>query len=365
MSARKTSRGKLWIGRFIIFLFYVVLLELVLRGIGYQPGFYGDSVRDYISFKPVDTLILDRFFYTDSEAITKANYTEQELFDYDSTIQINSDGFRDHEFELVDRDKTTVLLIGDSFCWGGSARPLDHSFADLLEDFDYEVYNTGIPGTGPAQYLLVAQKFVPRLKPDKVVVVFYMANDVMYRDIPAKPNASNYHLTNAGWLDAYIDGDYLATPQECYEYFLKRFSIPELESHFNRLMSKSVITTQIWSVFARIGWVAHRDHPDVTSRKATNPYPVLKEPVSYKYLKAIKELCKRNETEFYLCIVPVHTNLEDDPKVNRSTIFHELKYHWPVSLRYSDYNDWPDGHLNNNGHMKYAKFLDEVLRSPH
>ena len=342
-------------------LIQLIVLELVLRGFNHRPGFVGTSIGDHISFNMVDSLIVERFFYTDADAVTKANFAEQEIFSYDSTIVINSDGFRDTEFGHYDGDEPTVLLIGDSFCWGGAANPINRSFADLLEGYGYEVFNTGIPGTGPAQYLQVAQKFLPKLKPDKVVVVFYMANDVMYRNIPALPETNIYHLTNAGWMDAYLDGDYLPSPERCYEYYLKRFSIPK-EGTFNRIMATTVITTQLWKIFEKLGWIANNLHAEVLERRAANPYPFLPHPVSYKYIRAIYDLTQANEAEFYLCIIPVHTYLEDDLETNQKYLFQDLPYHWPNTLKFADYNDWPDGHFNNKGHAKYAEFLKEVIK---
>ncbi len=366
MTDRQThhiSKSKLWTGRGIIFFILLVLLEFVLRGMGFHPGYVGAGIGEYLDFKLVDSLVVYTDLIADENGMYRADFNHPNIFDGNTEIKINSDGFRDEEFKTNIEDKPTVLLIGDSFCWGGNARPITKSFAELLEFEGYHVYNTGIPGVGPPQYQKVAEEYISKLNPDHVVVAFYMANDVMNRDIKLHPGANRYHRTNAGWLDPYIDGDHIRDPKECYQYFEKRFTIPENADFINYLSSKTVISTQVWSLFKKLNLVPNADHPDVTHRKNNNPFPSLDKPVSYEYLKAIQALCMTHNSTFDLCIIPVHSMREDRIKLDHPDLLKDLTYHWPQNLKRDDYHGPPDGHFNNKGHEKYAKFLAEVLKN--
>jgi hypothetical protein len=360
---KSISKSKLWFGRFFILFFLLSLLELVLRFIGFQPGFVGGNIGEYLDFKPVDSLIVYKYFYTDTDAIYKANFEQSELFNYDSEIEINAAGFRSRAFDVSSNGNEKVLLIGDSFCWGGKARPISQSFADLLESDGFLVYNTGIPGAGPPQYLKLAQKYIPTLKPAQVVVAFYMANDIMMRDIKLYPLANRYHQTNAGWMDPYIDGDHISDPKDCYDYFVKRYSIPADLDAFNSICAKTVLTSQLWKIMKIFNWVKHPVHPDVTTRQLNNPFPYTQQPNAYKYLKAIQDICATESIPFHLCIIPIHSALNNTENQLNQELFGDIKYHWPNTLTRTDYNEWPDGHFNNSGHQKYAAFIADILRN--
>ena len=310
----------------------------------------------------VDSLIVEEFFYTDSLGIFRANFNKKDLFGFDSTIEINTDGFRDREFGLALDKKPKILLLGDSFCWGASARPITKSFADRLETFGYEVFNTGIPCVDPIQYQLIAHEYIPKLKPEVVVLTLYMGNDLMHRDIKLYPYANRFHLTNAGWMDPYLDGDHIRSPEACYQYYLKCFSIPKQESTFNRVMAQSVVSTQLWTIFRRLGLLKYPEHREVIERKIHNPFPQLDIPITAKYLQSIKEMCDELDIRFHICIIPLHTRLEDNMETEDPLLFRQFEYHWPTNLVLSDYNGWPDGHFNNSGHRKYALFLNKVIR---
>lgn len=100
------------------------------------------------------------------------------------TQPINSDGFRSITFKNYNTAKTKVLLLGDSFTWGNAASNLTSSFADLLAAKGYVVFNTGISGADPAQYQAIARQYIPLLKPDIIIVNFFMGNDIMYSKRP-------------------------------------------------------------------------------------------------------------------------------------------------------------------------------------
>ena len=159
-------------------------------------------------------------FYTDIDGIFKAN---PEFFSHSKNKLINHDGFRGNPFEYVDTPRAKILLIGDSFTWGCTARPFTNCFADILQKSGYYVYNGGIPGVDPQQYALIAKKYTPILKPDVVAVCLYLGNDVSSSPLLMQPNKNLYYLTNFGNLLGYDDnGNFFKNAQEAFRYLKNR-----------------------------------------------------------------------------------------------------------------------------------------------
>ena len=84
-------------------------------------------------------------------------------------------GFRN--FSLP--DSAEIVAVGDSMTYGVSALA-DESYPLVLARIRGSVvYNMGLGGYGPLQYLHLIRTRVPQLKPKTVVVGFYFGNDVM------------------------------------------------------------------------------------------------------------------------------------------------------------------------------------------
>jgi hypothetical protein len=102
--------------------------------------------------------------------------------DYGS-FQLNSLGFKDLEFNLNKAPNTfRIVAIGDSFAYG--VVPYQYNFFTVLEDNlnqdkqnKREVYNMGIPATGPVDYFSLLINEGLRYQPDMVIVSFFLGND--------------------------------------------------------------------------------------------------------------------------------------------------------------------------------------------
>ncbi|MGL6283174.1 MAG: SGNH/GDSL hydrolase family protein [Microcoleaceae cyanobacterium] len=118
----------------------------------------------------------------------------------DYTFQLNSSGFKDLEFSTK-KDKNTLRIVslGDSFSYG--VVPYEYNYLTVLEDnlnqFNQldnspkkinkiEVYNMGIIGTGPKDYLSLLVNEGLSYKPDLITVGFYLGNDFIDNRITAK-----------------------------------------------------------------------------------------------------------------------------------------------------------------------------------
>jgi len=102
--------------------------------------------------------------------------------DYD--FHLNSKGFKDVEFKTQKEEGTyRILGLGDSFAFG--VVPYKYNYLTLLEENlnhgskKTELINMGIVATGPKDYLVLLAKEGLELKPDMVLVSFFIGNDFM------------------------------------------------------------------------------------------------------------------------------------------------------------------------------------------
>lgn len=274
----------------------------------------------------------------------------------------NSYGFRSIPFKIVeDRKKPSVLLIGDSFVYGMSSKPYYTSFSDILLAKGFVVYNTGIPGVDPAQYLAVAQKYIPLLQPDIVIVNFFPGNDFMSFERPTIPSQPHEHITNAGFFESSPMGKYLS-PKEAYDFYLSLSFIPP-NNFFNRMMSSTAITSMLWNVFRKFSWVNHQkltDYEEFLNTK--NQENSIK--ITQGYLKGIEEICNDNNSKLINVVIPYRYNQDiekntffkvDSLKLNE--LYNGSSYHYPTNLKDEDfYKD--NYHFNKLGAKKYADFLE-------
>jgi hypothetical protein len=97
-------------------------------------------------------------------------------------FRLNSKGFKDVEYQKEKKDRTfRILGIGDSFTYG--VVPYENNYLTLVEEklkqqgASVELINMGIPSIGPREYLSLFVNEGVELKPDLVVVSFFMGND--------------------------------------------------------------------------------------------------------------------------------------------------------------------------------------------
>jgi hypothetical protein len=335
----------------------LLVVEVALRAWGLAPGYMDMGYDDFRPLPDGQSLKVSLEYYTDSAGIFRAL---PDSFNHRPGYHVNSWGFRGAEFEAEDSSRQKVMLIGDSFTWGAHADPIDSSFADRLRKPGRQVFNFGIPGTNPDQYERIAQQYIPVVNPDVVCVFFYMNNDAMPWPNDVVPHGNCYHITNIGWLNAYLEGPYIGGPEETYAYYLKRFNIPP-NNWWNRFCAQTVIGSRLWQVMERMQWVNDTRPSPVQERMLASEEAVMKGPYSGPHLKRIAELCKARNIPFYLFVIPGHNAIERPDTTGRPGMFNGLPFFYPDGLTVDDYYGRPDGHFNNHGHRKMAAFVEETI----
>lgn len=135
---------------------------------------------------------------------TSYNRWRGKPFSTDYGFQLNSHGFKDVEFNLQKEEGSyRIIGIGDSFTYGGI--PYKHNFLTLLEEKlnrdssrKIELINMGIIAIGPKDYLSLLVNEGLALKPDMVLVSFYVGNDF------SDNYKSREDRKTVGALDSYV-----------------------------------------------------------------------------------------------------------------------------------------------------------------
>jgi len=273
---------------------------------------------------------------------------------------INSNGFKSIEFKKYDSKRKSILLLGDSFTWGHSTSNKTNCFADLLLAKGYIVYNTGISGTDPGQYLLLAKFLIPQLRPDYVLVNFFMGNDIQYFDRDPQPFTPVFYSTNAGNLVSCPEGVYLNSAEEAYDYTLTVFTIPVQHNRFNRFCAKTVLGTLLWRALDKLG-IADATLPRFMeytkkAKSAETTYPF-----SDTKLRQIQEVAQAHKVNFLLLAIPALEGNKFVYPENHAGLFEELQYFVPPVKK--EFYNALDGHFNDKGSKEYADFIDSLLNA--
>jgi GDSL-like Lipase/Acylhydrolase family len=125
--------------------------------------------------------------------------------EYDVEIKTNHEGFRDVDHAPVrPAGVLRIAVIGDSFVFG-SGVAFEHILTSRLQSLlsqpghAVEVFNFGVPGTGPVNALRVWRRIAPKYHPDVVMVALYAGNDAAdaLREANARPRLVTWSLARA------------------------------------------------------------------------------------------------------------------------------------------------------------------------
>lgn len=132
-------------------------------------------------------LAFDRPLYEpDADLVFKLRknfYAQHAQFEFDVVDKTNRFGLRDREIGEKNPGSYRILALGDSYGYGHGVA-LEETYAKRLEtalnasmDRPVEVINAGVPSYSLLQEIRYLKKYGMALKPDAVLVGFYIGND--------------------------------------------------------------------------------------------------------------------------------------------------------------------------------------------
>lgn len=150
--------------------FSLLLVELFLKFIKPQKTYSRIPQTGSNCYKK------EELYYTSLKPNTKCEYNSQE---YKTKVNINNLGFRDTKDISEKTDKKRIVFIGDSFTFGQGVSDTE-SYPKIVENnlVNAEVINAGMPGSELTWSYLMLKNRIVNLKPDTVVIGFYLGNDL-------------------------------------------------------------------------------------------------------------------------------------------------------------------------------------------
>ncbi len=106
-----------------------------------------------------------------------------ETNEFHYSVYVNSLGFRDRELPRERENAYRIVVIGDSYTYGWGV-DIEDTWMRMLEadlrneGYEIEILNLGKPGVGPPFYAELAEKALPVLRPDLVIVAMLQGNDM-------------------------------------------------------------------------------------------------------------------------------------------------------------------------------------------
>lgn len=119
--------------------------------------------------------------------------------EYVYTSRTNSLGFRSREIGPKQQAEHRVMLLGDSFFWGVGVEESE-TIAAVIERAGpprLSVHNFSVIGYNTVQQLIVARSYIDELKPDHVILGFFVGNDIVSNALTFVDAEGNYATSDA------------------------------------------------------------------------------------------------------------------------------------------------------------------------
>lgn len=350
--------------------FFYLFLVLLLSLANFQYGTFKGPGNTTLFYGPAPVLTVNQMYIADSTGMNHFAASQQYLY---GTQKINPQGFVgpfDYTTQFCDAvkkaGKKLVFIIGDSFVEGVSDGHYNTVFIERLRQADTTTLflNFGIGGADPLSYKLVAEKYVPLLKPDLVLIAFCW-NDVMYADRIATPYIPMYYQTNIGWFSSNVPYSFSGKPNvilpsadSAFNYYKSWYFIDPAESKLAWLCSKNPLAAKAYTSDKRLP-----DYRDPNTEKYITT-------VSHKHIKAIDSICIANGTKMSIAFIPdiakadtIQTLAQNHSEYKH--VFHEYlpRVHFiQNTITRADYISDHNQHFNEGGNAKYATFLQQVIQ---
>jgi lysophospholipase L1-like esterase len=265
---------------------------------------------------------------------------------------LNESGFREEHYSqsLFSGDKKRILFLGDSFTFGSGVDNGANRFTDLLEmqhnfenpDKLVHIYNAGIPGTEPSDWIEYLNQLLDTYEPHQVYAVFFLRDGT--------------DICTSLWCHNDLINEIKSNYQEkkLYEY-----------SHLARYYFNIQIIRDFNQAYINMIYRAYLGNESETSFWQQQKGSLLE----------LQEVCQANDLDFILIIFPILYELNNKypfEPVENEIIQFANEANIPVfSLRESFMGQraeslWVsqnDQHPNSKGHTIAAEALYPILIS--
>ncbi|HWB64600.1 MAG TPA: SGNH/GDSL hydrolase family protein [Chitinophagales bacterium] len=356
----KQNKYKFFITGFTvsIILYIVTTAETSYRRMGYTPGWLYPRL---ITVDVIDTSLQQHVVWPDG-----INSYKPMGLHYGR--RCNAQGFIagfNYDTATIARLKgkrKLLFAIGDSFTEGVSSGGTGESFMELLKadttvSSKYLVCNFGVGGQNPFNYKLIAEKYVPLLKPDIVIINYCFNDDMYYKEV--KHPFPNYYqvnfVTNGSSVSACKPdcSGFFTSARDAYKYYYKHYNIASFD-WFGQLMSISVTTTLLYQKIEGI-------KPDPDNECDQDKGTIA---TSYYYLQDIKTVCRQNGAACKLFYIPAINEHYPTYKEKFTSTFKDLEDSviCPTDIEpVKDYISESNGHFNKEGNYKFYRLLKSYL----
>lgn len=236
----------------------------------------------------VESLV--RLFY-EPTTIVNPDEMPDNFAKYVYTPPKNRLGFRESELNnnYFHEDYIRILFLGDSFTHGHGIKKGEDRFSDIIESrlnqypkkngFQFHIYNAGIGGTEPKDWVQYLRKLTPIYNPQYVFAVFFLRDGTnlctSLKCYKKKIKSIKANYDNAFWYKYTYIGRFIGN-----KLIERRFADYYLNKMKNSYLG-SEVETQVWTE-------------------------------QQQYLLEIMSICKNRGIEFHLVIFPLLFGLESD-----------------------------------------------------
>jgi hypothetical protein len=300
-----------------------------------------------------------------------------EHHDFDVTYSINGTGFRGDDIRAHKPPAKSIAVVGDSFTFGTGVND-DETFVALLNQHRSgreRFYNFAVAGYSTDQELLLVEREVLRWKPDRLLLVVYLANDLFDNQLPlslqvnrAKPM---FILTNGVLFLTNIPASLSAERS-------RQPSLRDMVLGTGRAQQGLRMRLETRSYLARSFSEALLPAPDLSSGFDQRFDYGLS--LFWALVERMRESCRTNGTEFTMALMSGHSLVENPRSLSaqyqeffRRRIAAEsskrrvtvIDLASQLQQRYRQQGGkWfhpNEGHLNSAGHQVVAEILDQAL----
>lgn len=250
-------------------------------------------------------------------------------------------GFRNREVP----ESAEIVAIGDSHTYGNTARMEDSWPYVLGRLTGRRVYNMGMGGYGPNQYLYLLKTRALSLKPRTIICGFYMGDDfenafsITYgldhwaylRALPAEkvnydiwdppPSPASWHKRIRVWLSEHSVVYQVVFHSSLVGRLQGQVQINKAPQFDSSVTSLVVPEKNILEAFRPIGMLTRIDQENPNVREGMR--------ITFKLLQEMNETCRQNHVQFLVVVIPAkemvfEDYLEHNPKLPLSDVLDKL-----------------------------------------